>query len=156
MKFLIVKNIHEDPNFKPILFGLLIFIFFYLLIDLFVKQEGFGITPVDVFSTLFGNEDEYLDPIDKSVFLEFWHMEIFLTMLLLFTLNSIFIRLSLASKLALYLSHTMMISAFSALVSLAISFFFLADFVYLYSMSFMLWHILALYATAYSLFKLYA
>jgi hypothetical protein len=140
---------------KPVLGGLLFFILLYLVADLFVKQSSFGLTPDAVHATLFGDEEQFLDPLSKASFLEFWHMEIFFCMMTLFTLSAVYIRMSEGSKKALLLVNLLFISALVALFSLFGAYFLFGGFVALYAFSFLLWHILALFCSLYSLKRLY-
>jgi hypothetical protein len=151
MRFTLVKNLQQDPLMKPILSGLLIFIFIYLVSDLIVKNFSFGIFVQDIKNTLFGNEDQFIDPITKGDFLEFWHVEIFFIMMILLTLNAIYIRVAKNSKLFL---HLLMSLALISLFSLLISYFISDSFVYIYTFSFFAWHICAMYISLYSLWRL--
>ena len=140
---------------KPILSGLLFFTLLYLVSDIFVKNSGFGVFPSAVKSTMFGNEQEFLDPISKASFLEFWHVEIFFIMMIIFTLSAVYIRLSKASKSAIVVVNLMMISALASLISLPISYFFNPIFINMYVTTFFIWHILALFSSVYSLKRLH-
>jgi len=140
---------------KPILSGLLFFTLLYLVSDIFVKNSGFGVFPSAVKLTMFGNEQEFLDPISKASFLEFWHVEIFFIMMIIFTLSAVYIRLSKASKSAIVVVNLMMISAIASLISLPISYFFNPIFINMYVTTFFIWHILALFSSVYSLKRLH-
>jgi hypothetical protein len=140
---------------KPVLGGLLFFILLYLVADLFVKQSSFGLTPDTINATLFGNEEEFLYPLSKAAFLEFWHIEIFFSMMLLFTLSAVYIRMSEGSKKALFVVNILFISALLSLFSLFIAYFFTQNFVTFYVLSFHLWHATALFCSLYALKRLY-
>lgn len=155
MKFLLVKDLKNDSYFKPIISALLIFTISYLVIDIFVKHNSIGITVSSLLNTFFGNEEEYIDPMELSIFLEFWHMDIFFIMMLLLTLSAVYIRLCKASKQSLFISNVNIISALVTLLSVAVSYFYISSFIYLYIFSFYLWHILSIYISLISLYKLY-
>jgi hypothetical protein len=155
LRFTLIKDLKHDAILKPVLGGLLFFILLYLVADLFVKQSSFGLTPDAIKGTLFGNEEEFLDPLSKAAFLEFWHMEIFFSMMLLFTLSAVYIRMSEGSKKALYVVNLLFISTLVSLFSLFIAYFFKQNFVTFYLLSFHLWHITALFCSLYSLKRLY-
>ena len=138
---------------KPILVGFLSFILIYLISDILVKYSSFGIFPQDIKVTLFGNEEEFIDPITKSSFLEFWHTEIFFMMMILLTLSAIFIRLSKKSKMTMV--NTLMISAIISLISLALSYFLSGSFINIYVVTFFIWHLSAIYMIFYSFWMLY-
>jgi len=155
MKFLVVKNINEDKNFKPLLGGLLLFMLFYLFVNIFLKHYSIGILPLDLANNFLGNEQTYLDPMELHVFLEFWHMDIFFMMMILLTLSAVYMRINKYSKLTLLTTHINLLSAFIYLSSLAMSYFFISWFVYLSFVSFVIWHLLSVYMTSISLYKLY-
>ncbi len=155
MKFTIIKDLNQDSMMKPILSSLLFFTLLYLLSDFFVKYSSFGLFPHAVYSTLFGSEEEFLDPISKASFLEFWHVEIFFIMMILFTLSTIFIRVSNASRRAIIVVNLMMISAIASLISLPLAYFFSSSFINIYVATFFIWHILALFSVLYSLKRLH-
>lgn len=155
MRFTLIKDLKQDRMMRPILTGLIVFTLLYLISDIFVKSLSFGIHEESIRTTLFGNEDEFLDPITRSAFLEFWHMEIFFIMMILLTLSAVFIRLSGAKGFHIIIVNAVMISALISLVALLLSFFVNATFIELYVLSFFLWHICAIYMSLYSLIKLY-
>ncbi|QOP42303.1 hypothetical protein [Sulfurimonas marina] len=156
MKFTLVKDLREDPVMKPILGLLLSFFLLYLVADFFVKYSGFGIFFEAVKNTLYGNAEEYLDPIDYAVFLEFWHTEIFFTMFVVFLLSTIFIRLFATRKIFLWLLNSFMISALLSLIFLPLSYFYHHNFfIYGFLFAFWSWHTLALLISVLSLKRLY-
>lgn len=154
MKFTLINNIQKDSAMSIILKGFLVFILLYLISDILVMNSSFGISIDSVNTTLFGNEDEYIDPINEAVLLEFWHTQIFFIMMILFTLNAIFIRVAKRSRTIL--TNILMISALLSLISLPLSFYLSASFVALYVGTFFIWHILAIYMIIYSFWKLNA
>jgi len=155
MRFTLIKDIKQDKMMKPILSGLLIFILLYLISDIFVKSANFGISIDTLNTTLFGNEDEYIDPITTAVLLEFWHSEIFFSMMILLTLSTIFIRVVNSYKVRLFFLNTLMLAAILSLISLPLAYFLNAFFVHIYLYSFFIWHIAAIYIALHSTFKLY-
>ena len=155
MRFTLIKDLKQDSMMKPILGILLLFTLLYLLSDIFVKSYSFGVFENTIKTTLFGNEDEFLDPLSTSAFLEFWHMEIFFIMMILLTLSAVYIRLSGAQRFNIFIVNAVMISALLSLISLALSFFLYPELVQLYVLSFFTWHICAIYMSLYSLVKLY-
>ncbi len=140
---------------KPILSFLLLFLLLYIISDIFVKSSAFGITPKSVNIHLFGDEDEFIDPLSKSAFLEFWHMEIFFMMMILLTLSAIFIRVCKAATNTIIALNILMISAMLSLVSIALAFFVSEIFTEVYLASYWIWHLSALYMIVISLWRLH-
>ena len=154
MKFTLVKNIQKDSAMSLILKGFLVFILLYLIADVLVMNSSFGITVGTITTTLFGNEDEYIDPINEASFLEFWHTQIFFVMMILLTLNAIFIRV--ANRSRVINTNILMISAITSLISLVLAFYVSNFFVNVYMWSYFIWHAMALYMIVYSFWKLRA
>ncbi|MBU1658800.1 hypothetical protein KKG72_07080 [bacterium] len=155
MRFTLIKDLRQDATMKPILAGLLLFIFLFLLSDIFVKYSNFGIFPHALKLTLFGDEEQFLDPLSQSSFLEFWHVEIFFMMMILLTLNAVFIRLTPPDTSQIIVINLVMISAILSLISLPLSFFLSDSFIELYVVCFFTWHLFALYMALYSFWNLY-
>lgn len=154
MKFTLINNIKKDNAMRLILSGFLSFILLYLISDTLVKYFGFGISVDAINITLFGNAEEYIDPITKASFLEFWHTEIFFIMMILITLSAIFIRL--ANRSRTFMINILMISAITSLITLPVAYFISEFFVYVYIITFFIWHLSAVYMSLYSFWKLYA
>ena len=151
MKFTLIKNLSQDSLMKSILNGLLTFIALYILSSAFVKHFSFGLFPSEIYSTLFGNEEQFIDPLTTSTLLEYWHSEIFFTMMVLLTLSTIFIRTNKESPIYI---HTIMIMAIISIISLPITYFISKNFVNIYSFSTLLWYFTALIMILKSLWKL--
>ena len=139
---------------NTVLSGLLLFTLLYLLFDVFVKFNSFGITPNAINLTLFGNEDEFVDAITKSSFLEFIHTEIFFIMMILLTLSAIFVRISKSFPFAALLTNITMTSALFSLIFLALAYFTSEVFVLLYVLTYFTWHLGALTMALYAFWKL--
>ena len=154
MKFTLVKNIQKDSAMSLILKGFLIFILLYLIADVLVMNSSFGITVDTISATLFGNEDEYIDPINEAAFLEFWHTQIFFIMMVLLTLNAIFIRV--ANRSRVINTNILMISAITSLISIVLAYYISDFFVNVYMWSYFIWHSMAAYMIVYSFWKLRA
>lgn len=154
MKFTVIKNLQKDSAMSLVLRGFLVFILLYLISDIFVMKSNFGISPEALNTTLFGDEEAYIDPMNEASFLEFWHTQIFFIMMILLTLSSIFIRVAKRSRAIL--TNTLMISAILSLVSLPFAFYFSSFFVNIYLIAYFLWHLAAFYMIIYSFWKLNA
>lgn len=155
MKFTLIKDLKQDSLMKPILSGLLIFTLLYLIADIIVKNATIGIFITDITYSLFGNEEEFLDPMLQSTFLEFWHIEIFFIMMILLSLSAVFIRLSTMNIKNLVILNTTLLSAIVSLISIVLSYFVWDSFLAVYMISFFLWHILSFYMALISLWNLH-
>jgi len=154
VKFTVIKNLQKDSAMSLILKGFLLFILLFIISDIFVMKSSFGISPEAINSTLFGNDEAYIDPINEASFLEFWHTQIFFIMMILLTLSAVFIRVAKRSRNIL--TNALMISALISLLSLPLAFYLSNFFVTLYLVGYFAWHALAFYMILYSFWKLNA
>lgn len=154
MRFTLIKNIKKDKSLKPMLNGLLIFMLLFLIADILVKESGFGVSPHQISITLFGDEENYIDPLSKSLFLEHIHTETFFIMMLLLTLSAVFNRLHQEKKDALLYTNMLMASALLSILSLGASYFYSELFIFFYILGFFLWHGFAILMVCNSLWKL--
>lgn len=138
----------------PIITGLLIFTLLYLVADLFVIESSIGLFEADIQQNLYGNIDEFLDPMSHSFFLEFIHTQIFFMMMILLTLSAVYIRLSFGLTYSLLVVNILLVSALLTLISLGLSYYVGKEYILLYIVTFFLWHILAFYMTLFSLWSL--
>lgn len=155
MRFTLIKDMRQDKFMRPVLSFLLFFIIIYLISDIIVKYSSFGIFPDQISNTLYGNEEQFLDAISPSIFLEFWHVEIFFSMMILFTLSTIYLRVSQASKSAVLFVNIMMLAAISSLLSLVLAYYFSDSFVIFYALCYLLWHFVALFNSIDALKRFY-
>jgi len=155
LRFTLIKDIRKDNSMSSILNALLLFTFIYLISDLFVSSTTIGFSNLEIQTTLYGNEEEFLEPITLSSFLEYIHTKIFFMMMTLLTLSAVYLRLMKATSLAIYMVNIVMLSALVTIITLSIIFFLhYSSLLNLYILFFILWHIFALYMTLHSLWKL--
>ncbi len=139
---------------KPLLNGLLIFIILYLIFDIFVKNHTLGLNIQTISTTLFGNADEFLDPMNKSVFLEFIHMQIFFLMMLLLTLSAVFIRLLHKKTNTIVSMNLLMFFGLLTPITLLGAYFYAPTLLHIYVVCFFAWHSIAFYMSIKSLWEL--
>jgi len=154
LRFTLINDLKQDNSIKPILNGLLLFTLIYLVADIFVTQSSLGLFSETLKVTLFGNEEEFINPMNKSVFLEYIHAQIFFMMIILLTLSAIYARVSNKKSYSLFIVNTLMLSGLLTLFSFGGTYFIHPDFIHLYILNFFLWHITAFYMSSYSLWVL--
>ena len=156
MQFTIVKNLKKDTAMSNILKGLLVSISLYLIVDLFVKYFSIGLTIDALTISLFGSEEEFVEPMSQALFLEFWHVEIFFIMMILLTLSAIYIRVVNHVKNYKIILNIVMLSALLSLTALPITYYLSTSFIYLYIFGYFIWHLGAIYMASKSIWELYA
>ena len=154
MRFTLIKDLKQDITIKPLLNGLLIFMLIYFIADFFVVNTTIGLQVEDIKITLFGNIDEYIDPIGKSVFIEYLHGEIFFMMMILLTLSTVYARLCSIKPYSIIMINILMLSALLTLISLSVSYFYEPSFLGIYLTLYFIWHITAFIMALHSLWNL--
>ena len=144
MKFTLVKNISKDVLLRPLLGGLLSFMFLFISADILLKADHIGLTPADLSQTLYGNEENYIDPISEHFLLELLHSDVFFIMMTLLTLSTIFARLVKHDKLRSISIHLLMVSSLASLFFLALAYYTSSVFVIPYILTYYTWHILSI------------
>jgi len=154
LRFTLIKDLKKDKGMQPILIGLLLFIVLYIFADFVVKYSSIGLFSDALTLTILGDADQFLDPINKSSFLELIHAEIFFLMMILLTLSAVFMRLHATKKYSILVLNVTMISAIFSLITLTLSYFVSINFINLYVVSYFTWHIGALYMSLLSFWGL--
>ena len=98
--------------------------------------------------------DEFIDPMDKSVFLEFIHGQIFFIMMILLTLSTVYARLCSVKRYSIIVINILMLSALLTLISLSIAYFYIPSLINIYVLSYFIWHITAFIMALHSLWNL--
>ena len=140
---------------RPLLGGLLLFLILFLSADVLLKNDHIGLTPSHLSQTLFGNEEEYIEPITEHFLLELMHSDIFFMMMTLLTLSAVYARLCQNSTIRIVNINAVMISALLTVLLLPLTYYVSALFILPYIIAFYSWHILALFMAIASLYYLF-
>jgi len=154
VKFTLVKDVKGDTLMRPLLGGLLLFILLFLSSDILYKAQHLGLTQSTLTQTLYGNEEEYIEPATTDFMLELLHADIFFMMMTLLTLSTVYARLCQNPRLRLTNINITMITALLSLIFLPLAYFLSAHFVLPYIVMFYSWHFMALMMAAVSLYYL--
>ena len=126
---------------RPMINFILAFILLFVIFAPVVQHTTIGLYESKVHTTFFGNEEEFLDPINGDYFLEYLHTQIFLVMMVMVTLSAIFVRVSrntFFTKLILITSNS---SALLFLISVTLGYYISPLFVPIYLLGYYLWFI---------------
>jgi len=140
---------------RPLLGGLLLFILLFLSADIALKNDHIGLTPTHLAQTLYGNEEEYIEPVTEHFLLELMHSDIFFIMMTLLTLSAVYARLCQNKKLRLININIAMTAALLSIIFLPLSYYLSAYFILPFIISFYTWHFMALMMTLGSLYYLF-
>ena len=155
MRFTLIKDLKKEKAMVLLLRFLLLFIFLYTITNIFVKSSTLGLSVTNVTLTLFGSEENFIDPLGTASFLELIHTEIFFVMMVSFILSAIFIRIATKSIINRLLVNFLMLFALGELISLGLAYFVSDSIIIEYLICFYIWHALLLYMTLYSVWRLF-
>lgn len=153
MKFTLVKDLRQDVLMRPILIALLLFFIPYFLGDIFLVQTQFGANYEALYKTYYGFEEEFIDPLSLRAILEYTHQKIFFVMMTLLSLSAIYIRLNKKSAFMIVILNITLLSAFLTQLLFILSFYY--EMLLFYYLLFYIWHIMALYMTLISLYRIF-
>ncbi len=155
MKFTLVKDLRQDPLMRPVLSGLLVFLILFFISNLAQKYEQIGLHVKTAALVMYGDEENFIDPISITSLLEILHSDLFMMMMTLLSLSAIYIRLSPHIKLSKIVLHLLMISAIFSILFLLGAYYFHTIFLTLWIIFLWIWHLLALSMSIESLYRLY-
>lgn len=155
MRFTLIKDVRHDTLMRPLLGGLLLFILLFLSADIALRSGHIGLTPSALSQTLFGNEEEFIEPVTEHFLLEMIHSDIFFIMMTLLTLSAVYARLCQNQRLRLININLTMTAALFSIVLLPSAYYLSPLFVTPWIISFFTWHFLAIGMTLASLVYLF-
>ena len=136
---------------RPLLSALSLFAAAFLTGDIFLKRDHIGLDRQTLSNTLYGNEEEFVEPVTRHFVLELLHSDIFFMMMTLLTLSAVYARLSTSKRLAAILINIAMLSAIADIVLFALAYFRGDSYIFPWLAVFWTWHAAALYMAAASL-----
>jgi hypothetical protein len=154
MKFTLNNDHQSNPLMNTLLSGLLVFTLIFLTADIMVKAQHYGSTPIAIQTTLYGDEESFIEPIAFASLLEGIHADIFFAMMTLLTLGAVYGRVGRSKKLRIVLINLMMITALFSMIAPLMAHFVSPVWVTPWMISFVLWHATALAVTLVSLWRL--
>lgn len=155
MKFTLVKDLKGNALLRPLLGGLVSFIIFFLFADVILKNDHIGLTTSTLSATLYGDEENYIEPVTFHFILELLHSDIFFMMMILLTLSAIYSRLCEKHKVRLILINLTMVAALFDVVLLLAAYFWGEVLLPFWIAAFWVWHLGALTMAIISLLHLF-
>jgi len=153
MKFLVSKSLHSNPNFSLLILSYSALLLLYVLGDLFYMYNFFGSSPQEVLATLKGNEEEFIEALSLASVLEHIHISMFLSIMSLFSIMAIVLRLALKKTHKGLIISSSMGFLFLASLSFLLTYFISDVFVYIFFYGTILWHFIAAYALVIILYQ---
>ncbi len=154
MKFTLNNDYHKSRLMNSLLSGLLLFSLFFLSADLVLKSDHYGYTPEQISTMVYGDADEFIEPIPFISLLEGLHADIFFAMMSLLTLGAIYGRVGRSKTLRIVLINIMMFSALVSLAAPLMVYFISGKWIVVWMASFIIWHASAFFIAIISFFRL--
>lgn len=155
MKFTLIKELKSDALMRPLLTGLLLFMLLFLVSDLLSKNLEIGLTLDAATATLFGNEEEFIDPLSTKALLEILHADLFFMMMLLLTLSAVYGRVGPGTRFSHTLLHSVNLFALASVLLLPLIVYTALPLLTLWLVAVWGWHLLAFGISLQSLYRLY-
>ncbi|MEA1920195.1 MAG: hypothetical protein U9N52_10170 [Campylobacterota bacterium] len=150
-----MNNDHQANRLmNTLLTGLLLFILLFLSADLLLKAQHYGYTLSQVESTLYGNEELFIDPLPLLSLLQGIHADIFFAMMILLSIGAVYGRVGRSKRLRIILINLTMFSALIALLAPFLALYLHKVWIFFWIFSSLLWHVLAIAISFVSLWRL--
>jgi len=154
MKFLVTKDLAYSALLKNLIVGVCIALFFYFILDIVLHGYVIGFEFEDIIATLYGNTEEFIEPILIDSLLLQVHMDLFMSLLAVMTIASIYIRLFSTKKMTKWLVHSFFLLSLLSPIILMVAYLTSKIFVILWIGGFLAGHFLAMVMTVMIIKKL--
>lgn len=143
MKFLVTKDLAHSTLLSYLMGSVVFVILMYLGFDMVLHAYVIGLDLHSVSVTLFGDVENFVEPILIDSLLLQVHIDLFMTLFALLILSSIFIRLYSDKVMTKWIVHLLLSMGILAPVALILAYFVSTLFSVIWLMCFVLWHLLA-------------
>jgi hypothetical protein len=143
MKFLVTKDLAHSTLLSYLMGSVVFAILMYLGFDMVLHAYVIGLDLHSVSVTLFGDVENFIEPILIDSLLLQVHIDLFMTLFALLILSSIFIRLYSDKVMTKWIVHLLLSMGILAPVALILAYFVSTLFSVIWLISFVLWHLLA-------------
>jgi len=156
MKFLVSKDTAPTPLLRQLMTAVTVAMLLYLLLDVVLHGYLIGFSPQAAAQTLYGNEEAFVEPILFESLLLQVHIDLFMALVSLLIVVSIYLRMKHKEKVRKGLLHALFLSALAAPLLLIAAYFGGSFWLYGWVGAFYLWHLLALFVGMVALKRLIA
>lgn len=143
MKFLVTKDLAHSTLLSYLMGSVVFAILLYLGFDMLLHAYVIGLDINSVSVTLFGDIENFVEPILIDSLLLQVHIDLFMTLFALLILSSIYIRLYSDKAMTKWIVHLLFIMGMLAPGALLLAYFVSESFTVLWLLSFVLWHVLS-------------
>jgi hypothetical protein len=143
MKFLVTKDLAHSTLLTYLMGSVVFAILLYLGLDTVLHAYVIGLDMHNVSVTLFGDAENFVEPVLIDSLLLQVHIDLFMTLFALLILSSIYIRLYSDKGMTKWVVHLLFIMGMLAPVALLLAYFVTTLFAAIWLSTFILWHVLA-------------
>ncbi len=143
MKFLVTKDLAHSTLLSYLMGSVVFAILLYLGFDMLLHAYVIGLDINSVSVTLFGDIENFVEPILIDSLLLQVHIDLFMTLFALLILSSIYIRLYSEKVMTKWVVHLLFLTGMLAPISLILAYFVSASLTVMWLISFVMWHLLA-------------
>ncbi len=154
MKFLLNKDLEHSSLLKNLMAGVVFALFFYFILDVVLHGYLVGLDVPTLSTTLFGNPDEFIEPILIDTLLLQIHIDLFMALFSILIVASIYIRLYSKNMMTKWLVHALFILGLFTPILLMVAYFTNVWFVTIWLVTFIFGHLLAMWMSLLSLKRL--
>ncbi len=145
MKFLVTKDLQHSALLGNLMTGVVFALLFYFILDMVLHAYVVGLDVPTLSTTLFGNSEEFIEPILIDTLLLQVHIDLFMSLFAIMIVASIYIRLNSTKAMTKRLVHILFILGLLSPLFLMAAYFTNVVFVYVWLVSFILGHLLGMF-----------
>ena len=143
MKFLVTKDLAHSTLLTYLMGSVVFAILLYLGLDIVLHAYVIGLDMQSVSVTLFGDVENFVEPVLIDSLLLQVHIDLFMTLFALLILSSIYIRLYSENALTKWIVHFLFIMGILSPLALILAYSVNTIFTVIWLISFLLWHMTA-------------
>jgi hypothetical protein len=142
MKFLVTKDLEHSTLLSYLMGSVVGMILLYLVFDVVLHTYIIGLDIHTISVTLFGDVENFIEPILIDSLLLQVHIDLFMTLFAVMILASIYIRLYSTKLMTKWIVHLIFFLGVLAPMTLLLAYFVSEAFTLIWLVSFLLWHLL--------------
>ena len=142
MKFLVTKDLDHSTLLSYLMGSVAGMILLYLVFDTVLHAYVIGLDTHTISVTLFGDVENFVEPILIDSLLLQVHIDLFTTLFAVMILASIYIRLYSEKSMSKWIVHFLFVLGMLAPITLLLAYFVSESFTLIWLAVFLLWHLL--------------
>jgi len=153
MRFLLTKEKELRPLLVVLINGVLIALSIYLIMDIVLHAVTLGMTPDALRTTLYGSEEQFVEPMPFGTLLLQVHTDLFMTLFVVLILASISVRVLETARAKRIILHLLGLTGVFTPIFLLIAYFTTYTVLFIWLLFFLGWHLLTLVLSCFLIWK---